>query len=251
MKTNLKLITIALILTLAFIGCSDSDNGGGSTGGGTSGSGGTNSGNNNNNNNGNNNSGNNSSSGTVAGRLYAKAPPILSSDTSVNLSGIAGATVVEQSFNYINANAGTYTLVMHGNVEVAAEYVLEGYTDPPVRHLKTSNVNLTIGNNITLDGNLNGSDTVYVQDNASFIMQNNSKLTGSFLTGVNIVNNSTFTLKDTASISGNLMHAVYIINGSAFTIVNNERKIHPKNSEIHEGKFHPPMIYAAILLSSA
>ena len=150
---------------------------------------------------------------SVAG-LFAKAPPILPTDTPIDLSGTTvyfmgipittDITVLDRAIAFVNANPGTYTFVLDDDIAVSGSF----------RNLNTNNVNLTIvgigeertisqagmgsifdvgipltptdnnitltlGQNITLAGRLgNNVATVSVRGGATLIMQNNARITG-------------------------------------------------------------------------
>jgi hypothetical protein len=78
------------------------------------------------------------------GRLYAKAPPILQSDIPVDLSMIVALSEIDRAFLYMNANPGTYTFVLDGDIEVAPHSATQITSGMANRHLKSSGTKLTI-----------------------------------------------------------------------------------------------------------
>jgi len=141
------------------------------------------------------------------GNLYAKAPPILASDTPINLSGIRGANVVDRAVYYVNAHPGTYTLLLNSDVDVG-KYNTDDINEEWYRRLYQPNVNLTIigngaerkikntsteylfvvGNNsteaagikLTLGSNVTLLGRIFVTGGAAFVMQDNAGITSSF-----------------------------------------------------------------------
>ncbi|MCL2374143.1 MAG: leucine-rich repeat domain-containing protein [Treponema sp.] len=184
--------------------------------------------------------------GNVTSGLFAGSPPISASATSIDLSGITGPngnTIVDLAIAFVNANPGTYTLVLSDDVSVfggfrslntnnanltvisdGAERTISlstatGHIFGVGRALATENTNisLTLGQNITLLGRIGtNSALVTVTGGAHFIMQGNSQITGNhadapndrvgggvFLQGVSGGFPTTFTMQDTASVHGN------------------------------------------------
>jgi len=189
---------------------------------------------------------------TQTAGLYAKAPPILASDTPVDISTTNGSTIIDKAVEYINANPRIYTLLLDSDVTVAGHTSDQITNGTASRHFKTTNANLTIiglaserkislsstgsifivgaagqigialtlGDNITLVGHSsNFASVVYVQNNAAFTMQNNSKVTGNIATnnssniaysgngGGIFVDNATFTMRDDATVINNTVAA--------------------------------------------
>jgi len=174
------------------------------------------------------------------GSLYAKAPPVFSYDTPVNLSGTEGATIVDRAVAYVNANPGTYTLLLKSDVNVAgspgrafnksnvnltiigvdAERKIsltsagQVFTVGSIWPTETTGITLTLNDNITLVGYDNNSygAAVIVTEGSAFIMQGNTKITkntnGSSGGGVilyegNMTRDTTFIMKDNASVTNN------------------------------------------------
>lgn len=248
-KKILKLGLIALLAAIGFsiIAC---DNGSTGRGGGSGNSGnsgnqgnqgnqGGNSGNQGNQGNQGDNSGNQGNQGNQDGNnsvsggyLYAKAPPVSLSDTPVDLSDTAGATIVDKAFTYVKANPGTYTLLLTSDIDVAENTIrtlnqpnvnltITGLdTERKIRNFSTSlsyylltvgdsmateltDISLTLGNNVTLLG-----WGVFVTGGATFVMQDNAKITNSrrgvsLTKGHNNLETTTFTIQDNASVSDN------------------------------------------------
>lgn len=164
-------------------------------------------------------------------------------DPRVNLSGTTGTTIVDRAFNYVNANPGTYTLQMDSDVSIAgnnsrslnqsnAKLTIIGLNAKRKIRLNSSGrmftvgtsgqtgIELTIGDNITLEGLLNNSsnEVVYVQNNAAFIMQGNSAITGNYGGGVQVRGGSNFIMQDYASVFGNTGDGVWVVVDSTFTM---------------------------------
>jgi len=222
MKKKLKSLGIVILLaamTFAIICCAEDNN------------------NNNNDDGNNNNNGNNSpeppgpqTPGGNEASLYAKAPPISASDTPVNLSGIRGATVVDRAVYYVNANPGTYTLVLNNDIEVGKYNPDNNFNEEFFRRLYQPNINLIIIGNgaerkiknttteplffvgntaasikLTLGSNVTLLGSVSVTGGATLVMQDNAGISGSGVTvsyGLGELG-ATFTMQDNASIYGN------------------------------------------------
>ncbi|WP_461255315.1 beta strand repeat-containing protein [Treponema sp. R80B11-R83G3] len=173
----------------------------------------------------------------ITAGLYAKAPPVSGNDSPVNLSSTSGTNIVDQAFNYINANAGTYTLVLDSDISVAGHSTDEITNVSATRHLKVNNakltiigmdaerkisvtqssgygifavgrsgytgIELTIGNNITLVGTTSYvyDHTVQVQNGATFTMKDNATMSGNYNNRAVSASNSSFTMQDTAKIT--------------------------------------------------
>jgi len=182
--------------------------------------------------------------------LYAKAPPVLGSDTPINLSSTSGTNIIDQAFNYINSNAGTYTLMLDTDLNIAGHSTAEITNTSATRHLKVTNakltiigidterkisvtqgsgyglfavgrsgytgIELTIGNNITLVGTTSyasGNPAIQVQNGAVFTMKDNASLSGNNYSNAMDVNSSTFKIQDNAKITS---HGV---NGSGISTI--------------------------------
>jgi uncharacterized repeat protein (TIGR02543 family) len=172
--------------------------------------------------------------------LYAKAPPISGNDTPVNLSSTSGTNIVDQAFNYINANTGTYTLILDSNISVAGHSTAEINNVSATRHLKVTNAKLTI---IGMDSERKISVTqgsgygIFAVGRSGYTgieltIGNNITLVGTTDTTsdhvVQVQNGAAFTMKDNASMSGNYFYwddtrAVSVGSSSTFIMQDNAK----------------------------
>jgi len=177
-----------------------------------------------------------------------------------------GNTIVDKVFAYVNANPGEYTLLIGEDIDIT------GTNDRALNHSNIQltllglnierkinltllsqgriftvgasgqiGICLTLGDNITLVGHSsNNASLVYVQENASLIMRDNSTVsdnTAGIYGGGVYVTGGNFTMTDNASVSGNTAVGVYwyaddinagrvggggvCVRGSAFTMTDN------------------------------
>jgi len=158
----------------------------------------------------------------------------------VNLGNITGATIIDRTVNYVNANSRYCTLRLGSDVDLAANtnrilkdgtLTITGLdTERKIKLTSAGSIftvekgSLTLGDNITLVGyNGNNSPVVTVTGRAHFEMYGNSKITGNTNYanggGVFIDKSCVFDMYDNASISGNTSYAngggVYV-NGGTF-----------------------------------
>ena len=148
--------------------------------------------------------------GDILGSLFAGSPPILPSAIPINLSGTTattGDTIVDRAIAFVNANPGTYTLVLNGDVSVSwfrqlntnnvNLYIIGSGTERRITQTSTgaqifgvgnilattdTNISLTLGENITLVGRQgNTSAAVTVVGGATLIMRDNARITGNYI----------------------------------------------------------------------
>ena len=187
-----------------------------------------------------NGNGNGGGSGVPGGILFAGAPPISQSAPPIDLSeitgqfGILGATVVDRAVDYVNANPGTFTLVLYDDIEVSTALVRrlssananlkvigingdrtitetgEGSIFTVGNFASTAaNITLTLGENITLVGReRNSLAVVTVHGGGTVIMRDNAKITGNIadtglIPGTNINHGAGSRLGGGVFVSGN------------------------------------------------
>ena len=158
-------------------------------------------------------------SGVIEPGLYAKAPPILASDTPV--AGVA-ANDVDDAVTRVNDNPGTYTLLLDDDVScttqslhgfgngsainltiIGLESVTISLTGKGALFNPLDGATLTIGNNITLQGVSDNHDPVVsIDTDAEFIMLDGSKITG--------------------NTHANNAGAVFVYSGAVFTMQGGE-----------------------------
>jgi len=226
----------------------------------------------NSNNNGNTETPNPQTPGGNEASLYAEAPPVSTSNTPVNLSGIRGATVIDRAVYYINANPGTYTLVLNSDIEVGKYNPDNKWDEEFFRRLYQSNINLTIigngverkitnttaepiffvGNNeadgikLTLGSNVTLLGSVNVVEGAALVMKDNAGITSSSLikSGGVIMSyglgkfETTFTMQDNASVFGNFANdggGVRVGENCIFTMQDNASVSGNRASELNGG----------------
>jgi len=187
--------------------------------------------------------------------LYAKAPPVSALDTPVNLSGLRGATVIDRAVYYVNANPGTYTLLLNNDIEVGKYNADYNFNEEWSRRLYQPNINLIIigngserkikntspedlfqvGNNsatainikLTLGNNVTLLGSVVVTEGATLVMQDNAGITGG--EGVYVSYGlsklgATFIMQDNASVYGNVRSdggGVWVEENCTFTMRDN------------------------------
>jgi|GEM_PF-916320 len=161
-----------------------------------------------------NGNGNGNGSGIPGGILFAGAPPISQSATPIDLSeirgqfGILGATVVDRAVDYVNANPGTFTLVLYDDIEVSTAPI-------PVRRLSSANINLkVIGINGERTITETGEGSIFTVGNLTSTAANitltlgeNVTLVGrqrNSLAAVTIHGGGTVIMQDNAGITGNI-----------------------------------------------
>ena len=180
--------------------------------------------------------------GVITAGLYEETPPNSGSYTPVNLDFTSGPNIVDRSFTYINANPGTYTLVLDSNISVAGHSSTDVSNGTAIRHLKATNAKLTI---IGLEEerriNLNSDGRIFTvgrtgDTGIELTLGNNITLVGRSVGSYNYIghavhiqNGAIFTMRDNALVIGNSGNSssggVYIdvVNNSTFTMQNNTR----------------------------
>jgi len=155
------------------------------------------------------------------GSLYAKAPPVSASDTPVNLSGTWGDTVVDRAVYYINANPGTYTLLLNSDIEVGA--YMDTITPEFNRRLYQPNVNLTIiGNGAERKIKNTSSEILFIVGNYATEAAGIKLTLGSNITlmgRVSVAGGAELIMKDNAAITSSIRYSSYgIPTGSGVTL---------------------------------
>jgi hypothetical protein len=180
--------------------------------------------------------------------LYAKAPPVLPSDTPIDLSLASGTFILNKAFNYVNANPGTYTFVLESDMDIATESYAytASLTQPDVKltivglgverkirmvssgsmtinlgALGADNapgLELTLGDNVTVSG---GGIVVWA---GALKMQGNAKVADG--RGVIVRDSGSFVMRNDAAVHGNTSSGfggggVSVIWGGAFLMEGN------------------------------
>ena len=198
----------------------------------------------------------------LGGAAYVFGEPVLNDmiltaqwiSPVIDLTGAAGANIVEQATAYINAgaanaDAGTYTLYLENNYNVSARTINQdnfrltiigmtsertiqysGANSQKLFSINADNASLAIGDKITLKGTASSTTNLVEVRNGTFIMESGSTITGhatSSDSGTVFVyyGNAHFTMNG-GTISGNHCSfgsnkssgGVYIYNGASFTM---------------------------------
>ncbi|GBU23102.1 hypothetical protein R80B4_03018 [Fibrobacteres bacterium R8-0-B4] len=181
----------------------------------------------------------------VRANLYGKAPPILPSDTPVDLSLVSGSNIIDKAFNRVNASPGTYTFVLESDLDMilteaaytvsltqsdikltilgqGAERTVRNVTSSaPMRivlggtgQIQPSGVELTLGNNVSL------SNVGVIVYDGVLTMESNANTDGNSNDGaVTVMGDGSFIMRDNALIRGG---GVTMRSGSAvFTMEGN------------------------------
>jgi len=165
----------------------------------------------------------------VAANLYAKAPPILPSDSPIDLSLTSGTNILDKAFNYANANPGNYTFALESDIELIGGGLLGSYTakltqpgvkltivglgaERKIRALTENALNMTIELGGAAANNASGLELTLGDNAALFgwrvivytgalIMQGNAKVADG--SGVLVRDSGSFIMRDDATVYGN------------------------------------------------